>query len=181
MCVLISYTNLSETFFILRRNERRMIIIVYRSSWKAPVVIGGFNEATRFWTDFQKIIQITWKSVQWEPSCYMVTDRQTDWLTDRMTDRQTDWLTDRMTDRQTDWQTDWLTDRQTNWQTDKLTDRPTDRLTDWQTDWQTDRLTDWQTDRQTYDESNSRIPQFCESAYERQFQKDVPCYSHTAS
>ena len=34
--------------------------------------------------------QILWKSVHWEPSCFMRTDRQTDWRIVRQTDRQTE-------------------------------------------------------------------------------------------
>ena len=42
MCVLIFSAALSETFFILRRNARDIIINVNRSSFKVPVVLVGF-------------------------------------------------------------------------------------------------------------------------------------------
>jgi hypothetical protein len=37
MRVLIFFTNVSEKYLILRRNERDMIKNIYRSSWKAPL------------------------------------------------------------------------------------------------------------------------------------------------
>ena len=40
MYVLICSANLSETFLILRRNERRMIINVHRTSCKVPIIRG---------------------------------------------------------------------------------------------------------------------------------------------
>jgi hypothetical protein len=64
--------HLSETFLILRRTEQYIIIHVY---W-----LSDFHETRVSWTDFRKILkcQISWKSVQWQPSCSVRTDRQTD-------------------------------------------------------------------------------------------------------
>ena len=68
---------LSETFLIPRRNERDMIKM---SSCKVPLILPDFNEIWIFATDFRETpkYQISWKSVQWEPSCSMRTDRWTD-------------------------------------------------------------------------------------------------------
>jgi len=41
-CVLIFSTNLSETFLILRRTERNMIINVHRFSCNVPVILFRF-------------------------------------------------------------------------------------------------------------------------------------------
>ena len=71
MCVLIFL--LSETFVIIRRHKRGIIINVHRSSCKVPLLLPDFHETWIFSTDCQKIIkyQISWKPVQWKPSCYM--------------------------------------------------------------------------------------------------------------
>jgi hypothetical protein len=47
--------------------------------------LSEFKETTVFSQAFRKIIKhkISWKSIQWEPSCSMWTDGQTDRRTDR--------------------------------------------------------------------------------------------------
>jgi hypothetical protein len=84
---------LSETFLILRRIRRDTITNVDMSSCKVIFIRVHYNETSIFSTDFRKITkyQISWKSVQWEPSCSMRTDERMDGRTDRQkTNRQTD-------------------------------------------------------------------------------------------
>jgi len=47
---------------------------------KYRLLLSDFNETWIFPTDFPKIFkyQISWKSVQWEPSCSMRTEGRTD-------------------------------------------------------------------------------------------------------
>ena len=84
MCVLIFSTNLSQTFFILRRNERDMIkyiyIYIYYSSCKVPFILILFKETLVFSTDFRKILKyhISWKSIMWKPSCSVGMEGQSD-------------------------------------------------------------------------------------------------------
>jgi hypothetical protein len=69
---------LSETFLILRQNERDMIKKMYIDlHLKYPLFFSNFNETWIFLTDFKKILiyQILWKYVPWEVSCAMQMDR----------------------------------------------------------------------------------------------------------
>jgi len=77
---------LFQTFLILRRTERDAITEVHRSSYKVPVILVAFNETLIFSTDFRNVrkYQISWKSVQCEPSCFMRSDAQADGRTDMM-------------------------------------------------------------------------------------------------
>jgi hypothetical protein len=70
---------LSEIFLILRRIQRDITINVHRSSCNVPLFLSDFNGTWISPTDFRKIFeyQISWKSVEWEPSCSVRTDRQT--------------------------------------------------------------------------------------------------------
>ena len=78
MCVFIFFTQLSDTLLILRRNERDIIEMYIGLHVKCPLFLSHFNE-TIFATDFRNIFKynISWKSVQWEPSCSTRTGRQT--------------------------------------------------------------------------------------------------------
>ena len=55
--------------------ERDMIENVYRC-----LLLSDFKKAIVFSKDFRKKLkyQISWKSFQWEPSCFMQTDGRTD-------------------------------------------------------------------------------------------------------
>jgi len=80
MCVLIFSTNLSEPVLILRRIEQDMIKIYFDFHVKYPLFLSDFSHTWIFLTNFRGILkyQISWKSVQWELSCSMRTDRRTD-------------------------------------------------------------------------------------------------------
>jgi hypothetical protein len=70
---------LFETFLILRRNEQDIIKMYIGLRVKYRLFLSDFKETWFFSTDFWSILkyQISWKSVQWEPSCSMRTDGQT--------------------------------------------------------------------------------------------------------
>ena len=76
---LFSLQLLSETFLILRRNEWDMIKKYIGLHVKFPLFLSNFKDTWIFSSDFRKVLkyQISWKSVQWEPSCSMRTDRRT--------------------------------------------------------------------------------------------------------
>ena len=78
MCVMISNTSSSETCLIFRRNSKKIWTKMYTGPHvQYPLLLSDFNETWIFSTDFRKIHQFSWKSVQWEPNCSMRTDGQT--------------------------------------------------------------------------------------------------------
>ena len=81
-CVFwFSLQRLSETFLILRRNERDTIENVCRCSCKVPDILfrsyWHFIFLARFLQKVPKC-KISWKSLQCESSCSMRADRRTD-------------------------------------------------------------------------------------------------------
>jgi hypothetical protein len=58
MRVLISSTPLSETFLILRKIQRDMIVNVYRSPCKVPVILVILERNLNFLDRFLKKVQI---------------------------------------------------------------------------------------------------------------------------
>jgi hypothetical protein len=81
MRVLISSTNSSETFHVLRRNERDVFKNIQWSTCKVPVLLVRFQWSRSFSRGFRKIpkYQILWTSDQWEQSrSIRKTDERTD-------------------------------------------------------------------------------------------------------
>ena len=80
MCVLIISTtfiwNISRSKKNWARYGKKGIGILV----KYPLLLSDFNKNCIFSIDFRNILkyQTSWKSAQWEPSCSMQTDRQTD-------------------------------------------------------------------------------------------------------
>jgi len=68
---------LSETFLILRKTEQDMMKKSSGFHVKYPLFLPDFNKTWIFWTVFREMFkyQILWKSVQWEQSYSMWTDR----------------------------------------------------------------------------------------------------------
>ena len=80
-CVLIFSTISSGTCLILRKIERGIIKIVYRSPCKVPAILVTFNETLIFRDRFfEKHSNVTFheNSSIWEGSCSMRTDGRTD-------------------------------------------------------------------------------------------------------
>jgi hypothetical protein len=73
---------LSEAFLILSKTEWEVTINLKRPPIKYPSFLLDFNQNWIFLTDFRKVhkSQISWKSVQWEPSYVMRTDGRRDRL-----------------------------------------------------------------------------------------------------
>ena len=83
MGVLIFSTTF-KIYLILRRYERDIVINIHRLyrgiHIKYTLFLSDFNKIWIFTADFRKIVKydISWKSVQWKPSCSMLTDGRTD-------------------------------------------------------------------------------------------------------
>jgi hypothetical protein len=75
MCVLIFSTTFVWNLYHSKKNSVKYYLLF----------LSGFNKTWIFLTDFQKILryQSSWKSVPWELSFCMWTDRQTDGESDR--------------------------------------------------------------------------------------------------
>jgi len=83
-CVFWFSLQLGSEIFLAIRNEGDMIVEVHKSSCKIPVILVPFEWNLNFLYRFSKKTfkyQISWKSVQWEPSCSMRTDGHYDAVT----------------------------------------------------------------------------------------------------
>jgi hypothetical protein len=71
---------LTEKYPTLRRIKRYIITnVLLRSSCKVPAIRVRFNDTWIFWTELREILKYHMLiSVQWESSCSMQADRQTD-------------------------------------------------------------------------------------------------------
>jgi len=79
MCGLIFSTTFAWNISHSKKNWARQIKNVYWSSCTVSVIPVNLNDNWIFSAVVQKIreYQISWKSLQWEPSCSMRTDKQT--------------------------------------------------------------------------------------------------------
>ena len=84
ICFDFIYKTLSEIFLILRIIKRSIDINVYWFSCKVTVILSDCNKIWIFSTHFRQLLEyeISRKSVQWKPNCFMWTGGQTDRRTD---------------------------------------------------------------------------------------------------
>jgi hypothetical protein len=77
---------LSRAFLIIRRIRWHNAINAHRSSRKVPVTLIRFSWNLTFLVNFSKnadiSFKISWQSIQFEPSCFMRTERLTDGRTE---------------------------------------------------------------------------------------------------
>jgi hypothetical protein len=79
ICVLI-VLKFCQTFLLLKIIQRDVVLNLYKSRCKVPVILDRYKWGSKFQPAFGKILKykISIKSTQWEPKCPMGTDRRTD-------------------------------------------------------------------------------------------------------
>jgi hypothetical protein len=77
MCVWIFSSNSSETFLILRRIQRDIVINVQSLHVKYPSFLSDFSETYILYFRIIVKYKISGKSFRWEPICSIRTDRRT--------------------------------------------------------------------------------------------------------